>query len=211
MNILIYGKSGSMGQVLSSIISADDSLHEADVQMQPDVIIYFSSPQALDEVLNLAIAKSCFLVIATTGYTEQQLADIQLASKKIPVFQSSNFSIGIYLMQKALDTLLSRMKQPYDVHLIDIHHNKKKDAPSGTAKMLASSMSAHKPLDEIQTVSLRSGSVVGEHQVSIQWNQESLTLTHQAQSKEVFAFGAIAAAQFLVQQPIGYYTMDDLF
>ena len=211
MNILIYGKSGSMGQVLSSIISADDSLHEADVQMQPDVIIDLSSPQALDEVLNLAIAKSCPLVIATTGYTEQQLADIQLASKKIPVFQSSNFSIGIYLMQKALDTLLSRMKQPYDVHLIDIHHNKKKDAPSGTAKMLASGMSAHKPLDEIQTVSLRSGSVVGEHQVSIQWNQESLTLTHQAQSKEVFAFGAIAAAQFLVQQPIGYYTMDDLF
>lgn len=211
MNILIYGISGSMGQVLSSIISADDSLHEADVQMQPDVIIDFSSPQALDEVLNLAIAKSCPLVIATTGYTEQQLADIQLASKKIPVFQSSNFSIGIYLMQKALDTLLSRMKQPYDVHLIDIHHNKKKDAPSGTAKMLASGMSAHKPLDEIQTVSLRSGSVVGEHQVSIQWNQERLTLTHQAQSKEVFAFGAIAAAQFLVQQPIGYYTMDDLF
>ncbi|HBS92042.1 MAG TPA: 4-hydroxy-tetrahydrodipicolinate reductase, partial [Erysipelotrichaceae bacterium] len=89
--------------------------------------------------------------------------------------------------------------------------NKKKDAPSGTAKMLVSGMSVHKPLDEIQTVSLRSGSVVGEHQVSIQWNQESLTLTHQAQSKEVFAFGAIAAAQFLVQQPIGYYTMDDLF
>lgn len=211
MNILICGKSGSMGQVLSSIISADDSLHEADVQMQPDVIIDFSSPQALDEVLNLAISKSCPLVIATTGYTEQQMTDIQLASKKIPVFQSSNFSIGIYLMQRALDTLLSRMKQPYDVHLIDIHHNKKKDAPSGTAKMLASGMSAHKPLDEIQTVSLRSGSVVGEHQVSIQWNQESLTLTHQAQSKEVFAFGAIAAAQFLVQQPIGYYTMDDLF
>lgn len=211
MNILICGKSGSMGQVLSSIISADDSLHEADVQMQPDVIIDFSSPQALDEVLNLAISKYCPLVIATTGYTEQQMTDIQLASKKIPVFQSSNFSIGIYLMQRALDTLLSRMKQPYDVHLIDIHHNKKKDAPSGTAKMLVSGMSVHKPLDEIQTVSLRSGSVVGEHQVSIQWNQESLTLTHQAQSKEVFAFGAIAAAQFLVQQPIGYYTMDDLF
>lgn len=211
MNIFIFGKNGSMGQILSSIISEDDSLQEVSAHQQPDVIIDFSSAQALDEVLNLAIDKSCPLVIATTGYSDDQIAKIHKVANHLPIFHSSNFSIGIYLMQKALDTLLSMMKEPYDIHLVDIHHNKKKDAPSGTAKMLASTMAKHKPLEQIQTVSLRSGSVVGEHQISIQWNQESLTLTHHAQSKQVFAYGAIAAARFLIQQPIGYYSMDDLF
>ena len=190
-----------------------------------DVIIDFSSPTAIDGILAFAKDNSLPLVLGTTGYDKNQEQLITNASEFIPIFKSANMSLGINALLR-LCRHASSILQGYDVEIIEKHHNKKNDAPSGTTHLIYDALTfnkAEKPLerygrkgfgkrqtDEIGIHSVRGGSLVGEHSVLLLGNEESITLTHTAHSKTLFAIGAIKASEFIVKKKRGLYCMDDL-
>ena len=192
-----------------------------------DVIIDFSNPSALDGLLAYAIENSIPCVLCTTGYSDAQLEAIGKASEKIAVFRSGNMSLGINLLIELAKTAAKVFGQDFDVEIVEKHHKMKIDAPSGTALMIADGIasvrdddpeyiydrhSARKKRDqnEIGISSIRGGTIVGEHDVIFAGNNEVLTITHQAQSRSLFAVGAINAAAFLAGKPAGSYDMSDL-
>lgn len=191
-------------------------------------IIDFSRPEALSPLLEYAQSKSIPVVLATTGYTDKQLEQIRIASKTLPILQSGNMSFGIAVMCELIKSAANKLCEGFDVEIVETHHNQKVDSPSGTAIMLAKSVNeglkkprhitfgrhstnSKREKDEIGMHSLRGGSVVGEHTVSFFGQDETITITHTAQSKTMFALGAIKAAKFLFGKPNGLYSMKELF
>lgn len=162
-----------------------------------DVLIDASSPAALLE--NLSANKP--IVIGTTGHLD--FTPIEQASKRLPIFYSPNFSIGIALLRKIGAEVARRF--PSDIDLIETHHAQKKDTPSGTALQLA------RIAPNIRIHSLRSGKVIGEHTLIFNTAEERITLSHETHSREAYARGALAAAHFLAGKPPGLYGMDNLF
>lgn len=201
------------------------SFDEAD--KTPDVIIDFSNPAALDGMLSFALEKKVPCVICTTGYSTEQVEKIKEASKSIPVFYSGNMSLGINLLIELSKQAAKVLGSTFDIEIVEKHHNLKLDAPSGTALMIADGISEtleQEPMyvydrhsyrkkrskNEIGIHSIRGGTIVGEHEVIFAGHDEVVTLTHQAQSKEVFAAGAVNAAVFLATQQPGMYDMGKL-
>ena len=195
-----------------------------EAQQKPDVIIDFSNPAALDGMLSYAIANSVPCVICTTGYSAGQIEKIREASKKIAVFYSGNMSLGINLLIALSKQAAKVLGDSFDIEIVEKHHNLKVDAPSGTALMIADAISGtlenepqyvydrhayrkKRSKNEIGIHSVRGGTIVGEHEVIFAGHDEVVTLTHQAQSKEVFAAGAVNAAVFLASQKPGMYDM----
>ena len=192
-----------------------------------DVLIDFSHPSALSGVLATAIARQLPAVIATTGLDDAQIAAIRAAAAKVPVFFSSNMSVGVAVLAALTKKAAAVLGADFDVELVEMHHNRKLDAPSGTALMLADAAQqglAHpveyvydrhdrrqkRAPEEIGISSVRGGNIIGEHQVIFAGGDEVLTLTHRAQSRGIFAAGALRAAAFLMEQPAGLYTMESL-
>lgn len=189
-----------------------------------DVIIDFSVPAQLPHTLQYASTHHIPCVIATTGLSQSDEALIQEASKQCVVFVSANLSLGVALLNELLKTSLKFLNQDVEIEVIDIHHSLKKDAPSGTAKMLAKTISEHtgktmitesasdhpKDLNTFGVHSLRLGQVVGEHTISLAFGSEIITLTHSAQNKDIFAHGACTIAQSLIDLEYGVYTMSDM-
>lgn len=193
---------------------------------KPNVIIDFSSPAALESELEYAIDCGVPAVIGTTGITCEQIKLIESASRKIAIFRTANFSIGVNLLCALVRRATEVLGESFDVEIIEKHHNKKVDAPSGTAKMLTESV--NEALDngkqivngregligrrgkEIGVHAVRGGTVVGEHEVYFFGEDEIITLSHSATSKRVFAAGAIAAGKWLYNMPAGLYDMNDL-
>lgn len=192
-----------------------------------DVVIDFSNPQSLDGLLLFCTSKMIPLVICTTGHTEKQSADIKNAALHIPIFKSANMSVGINLLIKLLRETAAVLGNDFDVEITERHHRTKLDAPSGTALMLADAVakgrsqpaeyvyerqSAHKERgkNEIGVVSVRGGTIVGEHNVIFAGPDEVIEFKHTAFSREIFANGALTAARFLarVGRP-GIYSMED--
>jgi 4-hydroxy-tetrahydrodipicolinate reductase len=245
--IALSGACGKMGGVIAEligrrtdcelaaridIISDCDGVYRriADVPEQPDVIIDFSHPSALPELLTYCKTKSVPIVVATTGYSTDEIAQIKNAAAQIPVFFTGNMSLGINLLQDLARRAVRILGSQFDVEIIEKHHNLKKDAPSGTALMLADSinaefsdrgsgksyvydrhgvLSARKP-SEIGIHAVRGGTIVGEHEIIFAGHDEVISLSHSALSKEVFAVGAINAAIYLKNRPKGLYDMSDL-
>ena len=196
----------------------------AQAVQKPDVIIDFSHPSVLDDMLSYAVANSVPCVICTTGYSQEQIAQIKQASETIAVFYSGNMSLGINLLIALAKQATKVLGGSFDIEIVEKHHNLKVDAPSGTALMLADAVSGtleheaqyvydrhayrkKRSQNEIGIHSVRGGTIVGEHEVIFAGHDEVVTLTHQAQSKEVFAVGAVNAAAFLANQPAGMYDM----
>ncbi|MCM1055401.1 MAG: 4-hydroxy-tetrahydrodipicolinate reductase [Bacteroides sp.] len=194
---------------------------------KPDVIIDFSHPSALDDLLSYCKMKNVPAVIATTGYSEEEIQRIKLASQQIPVFFTFNMSLGINLLADLAKRAAEVLGTQFDVEIVEKHHNLKKDAPSGTAIMLAEAVNevykggkryiydrhnVRKPRDkeEIGISSIRGGTIVGEHDIIFAGHDEVITLSHSAQSREVFAVGAVNAALFLKEKKAGLYEMSDL-
>jgi 4-hydroxy-tetrahydrodipicolinate reductase len=189
-----------------------------------DVIIDFSVPAQLPHTLQYASQHHIPCVIATTGLNSTHEQLINEASKECVVFVSANLSLGVALLNELLKTSLKFLNQDVEIEVIDIHHSLKKDAPSGTAKLLAKTIieatgkemttdsASERPKDPntFGVHSLRLGQVVGEHTISIAFGSEIITLTHSAQSKDIFAHGACSIAQSLLDLEYGYYTMNDL-
>lgn len=193
-----------------------------------DIIIDFSNVATTDSLLRYCVKNKTPIVICTTGHSTEQLAQIQAAAQQIPVFRSGNMSIGINLMLELVERCARVLGTDFDVEVIEQHHNQKLDAPSGTAIMLADAASNGLPYDvdyvydrhehrekraahEIGISSVRGGTVVGEHSVLFCGRDEVITLHHSAQSREVFAAGAVSAAVFLAGcMGAGLYTMRDV-
>ena len=185
----------------------------------------FSRPAALGDVIALARRTKKPAVIATTGYTDEQLAEIKALSSEVPVFRSANMSVGVALLRHLCQEAAKVLGETFDVEIVEAHHNRKADAPSGTALLLADAVKARRPdaayvfgrsghhprqPNEIGIHSLRMGNVVGEHEVIFATDNQTITLKHQAHDRALFAEGALAAADFLQGQPAGLYHMEDL-
>lgn len=247
VNVLLCGCNGKMGRsVTASIKERCDCQVVAGIDLNteshagypvyanprncmanPDVLIDFSHPSALDKTLEYAKEHNIPAVLATTGYSAEQIAEIHKAAEEIPVFFTANMSLGVNLLAELCKKAAEVLGGDFDVEIIEKHHNQKLDAPSGTALMLARAVeegldyeptyvydrqSVRKKRDkkEIGFAAIRGGNIVGEHEVLFAGHDEIVTLTHSARSKEVFAVGAINAALFLVGKPAGLYTMADL-
>ncbi|MBO4473013.1 MAG: 4-hydroxy-tetrahydrodipicolinate reductase [Clostridia bacterium] len=189
-----------------------------------DVVIDFSSHLATEELLAYVTARRLPLVLATTGQTDDEKAMIREAAKKIPLFFSANMSYGVALLLSLVKRAAALLPED-DVEIVETHHNHKADAPSGTALMLANGISdvlggrpivrgrngiARREKGEIGISSIRIGSVVGKHEVMFGDGVETLTITHEAHDKALFAVGAVRAATFLVGQKAGLYDMQSL-
>lgn len=192
-----------------------------------DVIVDFSHPSLLESLLRFAKANKKALVLATTGYSEEQISTIKQASESVAVFFTFNMSLGINLLSVLAKKTVDILGNAYDVEIIEKHHNQKIDAPSGTALMLANvinaefdgkmqyeydrhSKRAKRSKNEIGIHSVRGGTIVGEHEIIFAGDNEVITLSHSAQSKTVFAEGAIRAAKFISDKPAGLYDMNDM-
>lgn len=245
--ITITGACGHMGRVIAGLIAerADCSVSAGidkfggkyaefevytsvfDLPEKPDVIIDFSHPSALPDLLNYCKMNNVPLVIGTTGYSEDEKAQITAASGQIPVFFTFNMSLGINLLAELAKKAAQVLGGQFDIEIVEKHHNRKKDAPSGTAIMLAEAIneelgsSKHyvydrhavrraRDKDEIGMHSVRGGTIVGEHDIIFAGHDEVITLSHSAQSREVFAAGAVNAAVFLSDKAPGMYAMKDL-
>ena len=199
----------------------------ADITETADVIIDFSHPSALDSILAFAAEKQVPAVLCTTGYSDAQIKQIEETSQKIALFHSGNMSLGINLLIALSRKAAQILGGSFDVEIVEKHHNQKIDAPSGTALMIAKAVSEELPYDsryeydrhsvrrkrersEIGIHSVRGGSIVGEHEVIFAGHDEVVTIAHSAQSKGVFAAGAVNAAVFMKGKPAGLYDMNNL-
>lgn len=175
-----------------------------------DVIIDFSNPANLDFLLEYAIRKKSALLICTTGFSEEQKNKILEAGKQVPVLLSSNTSTGINIVRKIL-MLISEDLGKFDIDIVERHHNKKVDSPSGTAKTLADDIMLATGRDKIEMHSLRAGTMPGEHQVIFSGIDEIIEIKHTALSKKIFARGALDIALKLSSKKPGFYTPEDMF
>ena len=247
VRILINGINGKMGRVLLAAIEARKELFTAIGGVDPDhtacvcpiydsfaaelpdfdVLVDFSVPSAAMDALEFCSGHNKPIVLCTTGLDDKQEALVKKASETIPVFRSGNMSLGIHVLRELCRRAARALDDSFDIEIIETHHNRKIDAPSGTAKMLAASLmdgraknmhliygrhsvSQKRASDEIGVHSVRGGTVVGEHEVLFLGENEAIALKHQALSKSVFAEGALDAALFLLQKPSGLYDMQDL-
>ncbi len=247
-NIILRGCNGKMGQVITDIVEADENAvivagvdifqnrvnkypvyqSFAKCNVKADVIIDFSSPVNMEEMLEFAVKKGIGIVLCTTGLSKEQLVAVEETSKRIPVFQSANMSMGINLISKLLKQATAVLADAgFDIEIVEKHHNRKVDAPSGTALALADVM--NEALDneydykydrsgdrvmrnkkEIGISAVRGGTIVGEHEIIFAGTDEVIEIKHTAYSKAIFAKGAVQAAKFLPGNPAGIYNMSDV-
>ena len=243
--VIMHGCNGMMGRMITELIKEDtqveivagidiyDDGHDDypvfsainDCDVEADVIIDFASVKAIDALLDYSVKKQIPVVVCTTGLSEEQLVKVEEASKKVAVLKSANMSLGINTLMNLLQKAVAVFAPAgFDVEIVEKHHNKKLDAPSGTALALADSINEamdntynyvydrskekkRREKSEIGISAVRGGTIVGEHEVIFAGTDEVIEFKHTAYSKAVFGKGAIAAAKFLAGKPAGYYNM----
>ena len=193
------------------------------IREKADIIIDFSRPAALPGLLEYAVPRKLPCVLASTGYGDAEQRLIDAAAKEIPLFVSANMSVGVYVLKKLIRDAQQLMPQA-DIEIIEKHHRRKEDAPSGTAAALLQALTnedtrvvygrqgldTKRRVGEIGVHSVRGGTLCGEHEVDFLMENEVISITHSAQNRGIFANGALRAAHFLLEQPAGLYGMDDL-
>jgi len=244
MNIIINGANGKLGRsvadcakekyavVAGADISADNSqsfpVYDGlfKIKEKADVIIDCSFHGAIYDLLNYAKSVNLPVVIATTGHSEEEKAFITETARYLPVFMSANMSIGVNLLAELSNIAADFLGDSFDIEIIEAHHSKKIDAPSGTALMLADAVKEHVPgaafvydrtvrrnardKAEIGMHSVRGGSIVGDHEVLFAGPGEVIRLRHSALSRAVFAEGALTASRFMINKPAGLYDMKSM-
>ena len=244
MKILISGALGFMGREVAAQAkamgievacgvdvapgTADFPLYTTFEDCPPvDVIVDFSTWKPGADLLTYALKHRIPAVIATTGLSEEQLAAIDEAAKVIPIFRSGNMSLGIALLRALAKKAASVLGETFDIEIVEAHHNRKADAPSGTALMLLDAVKegcesereaqfgrhgrdCKRRKQEIGVHALRGGTVTGEHEVIFFGTSERVKISHSAENRSVFAAGALKAAAFLAEQKPGLYSMDDV-
>ena len=248
LKIIISGCNGHMGRVIEALCNQDEDIcvvagfdvmgnsdHAFPVYSSPsqftdqaDAVIDFSSPAALDGLLAFAVQRQVPVIFATTGYSAEQVAAIGAAATKVPLFRSANMSLGINVLLDLVKNAAKVLGGSYDIEIVERHHHRKVDAPSGTALMIADAAaqacghdteyvydrhSTRHPRDkkEIGISAVRGGTIVGEHEIIFAGHDEIVEIKHTALSREIFAQGAVEAAKFMatVKAP-GLYDMSQL-
>ena len=221
MNIALCGIHGAMGKILKEEIeqsqenklvgyfSPRNDIKGQDISDKIDVIIDFSRPENIDFLLDYALKNDVALVICTTGYTDEQIEKIKKAGEKLRVLLSSNTSIGINILRK-IAMLISPAMKDFDIEIVESHHSKKKDKPSGTAKTLKADVINATGKADIPVHSLRAGNIVGEHEIIFAKDDEVIKISHTALSKRIFALGAIDLSEKLLSKDIGFYDTMEL-
>ena len=246
VKIILSGCSGKMGHVITKCVESKENCEIvagvdinkcdapypiftsfADVDVDADVVIDFSHPSVLASLLEYCKNKKIPAVVATTGLSDEQKKAIEEASKEVPMFFSANMSIGVNLISELVAKAARVLEGSFDIEIVEAHHNQKIDAPSGTALMLADSISdaltkkptyefdrhskrAKRDPNEIGIHSVRGGTIVGQHEVIFAGLDEVIKISHSARSKDLFAVGAVNAAVFLKGKPAGMYSMKQL-
>jgi 4-hydroxy-tetrahydrodipicolinate reductase len=248
INMLLTGCNGQMGDIITEMVAERDSMSIvagvdqvaakvpknypvfsaiADVDVVSDVILDFSHHSLVPGLLDYIERMKIPAVICTTGLDGDIVARIKNIANSVPILRSGNMSLGINLLIDLVKKAASVLYENFDIELIEKHHNRKVDAPSGTAMMIAEAMNAElsngktyvygrhgkeskRQPQEIGIHALRGGTIVGEHSVIFAGPDEMIEIRHTATSRKVFGNGAIKAAQFLVDQAPGLYTMDDV-
>ncbi len=248
IRVMLSGCNGKMGQVVTAMCAANENIQVVagidayavqkndypvyadpmEFPGQADCIIDFSNPAALSPVLSYCKKTGCAVVLATTGYSDAQIQEIETAAKEIRVFRSANMSLGINVLLSLVQRAAKILGNSCDIEIVEKHHNRKLDAPSGTAIMIADaaasaleerpeyvyerhSVRQKRGKNEIGISSVRGGTIVGEHEVIFAGTDEVLEIKHSAYSREIFANGAIQAAQFLASRTEpGLYNMEHL-
>ncbi|MFR1518079.1 MAG: 4-hydroxy-tetrahydrodipicolinate reductase [Clostridia bacterium] len=250
--IAINGCNGKMGQVVAETIASSfsgsarvsygvdlvasqngpfpvyASFTRIPAEAHADVMIDFSNPAALPGLLEYAVSRKIPVVIATTGLSGEDEQSLQNAASKIPVFWSANMSIGVCLLKELAKKAALFLGENYDIEIVERHHNRKLDAPSGTALAIADAINAvegdkfcyeydrhsrraKRKKTEIGISSVRGGNIVGDHEVIFAGQNEVIEISHKAMSRNLFADGAVKAAFFLKDKPAGFYGMDSLY
>lgn len=244
-DIILVGCGGKMGRkIAEGIASRDDCRIVAGVDINGgsfdfpvfekisevklgDVIIDFSHPSSLSDILQYSVSKKIPAVIATTGLSDADIGNIKEAAKLTPIFFTFNMSLGVNLLASLAKTASKVLGDNFDIEIVEKHHNQKIDAPSGTAIMLAEAINNEnggkyeyvydrhaerkkRDKNEIGFSSIRGGNIVGDHDIIFAGEDEVVTLSHSAYSKAVFATGAINAAIYLKGKTAGLYDMSDL-
>lgn len=246
-NILLSGCNGKMGNAVAQCVAARKDCRivagvdtnssavagypvfarACEFEGNVDVIIDFSHPSALKDLLEYAAKHKTPVVIATTGLDDAQIELLHRAAKEIPVFFSANMSIGVSLLKELAQTAARVLGSSFDIEIVEMHHSQKLDAPSGTAFMLADAISQElkeqpcyeydrhlkrekRGSNEIGIHAVRGGTIVGEHDIIFAGHDEIITLSHSARSKQIFASGAVNAALFIEGKHAGLYAMKDL-
>lgn len=246
--IIMSGCNGAMGRTITDIVKEDAEacivagidIADApekdypvfssilDCDAEADVIIDFSTPKILPDILEFSIKNRLPAVLCTTGYTEEQLAQIEAASEKTAILKSANMSLGVNTLMKLVqDAARVLAAEGFDVEIVEKHHNQKADAPSGTALALADSVNEamgnqyeyiydrsqrreKRDKKELGISAVRGGTIVGDHDVIFAGTDEVVTFSHRAYSKAVFGKGAVSAAKFLKGKTAGRYEMADV-
>lgn len=235
MNIALIGN-GKMGRMLESLIAQDETMQVAGLVGPGDyamleeiadvqVALDFSYPGNLDMMLENAMARGIALVIGTTGLSSEQEKQIAEAAKVIPIVRALNFSTGMAVMRRLVRMASQALSEDFDIEIVETHHNQKEDAPSGSAVALLESADPNgeykvlcgregrpgkRTKREIGVHSLRGGTVAGEHSVMFYGPMEEIELRHRADSREIFARGALRAAKFAANAKPGLYSVEDV-
>lgn len=247
VKIILRGCMGHMGRVITDIVNNDDECEIvagldivndgstkfpiyptlAEVKEEADVVIDFSTPKGIRELLADGKAKNIPMVLCSTGYTKEEIDLIVESSKEMTILRSANMSLGVNTIIKLLQTATEILAKDFDIDIVERHHNLKKDSPSGTALALAdainevlnneyeyvfdrSTRSEKRPKKEIGISAVRGGTIVGDHEVIFAGRDEVIEIKHSAYSKAVFGKGAVNAAKYLAGKPHGLYTMKDV-
>jgi 4-hydroxy-tetrahydrodipicolinate reductase len=221
VRVLLIGSKGQMGKVIVDLAGKDPAIEivaqcDQGDAIEPamkntDVAIDFSQADATEEVCRAAAQHRRPLVIGTTGHSAKQKEAIENAAKSLPIVFASNFSVGVNALFALTDRAAKILGDEFDIEIVETHHTKKKDAPSGTAKTLAEILKKARRIDsEIPIQSIREGDVVGEHTVTFSGPGERLELVHRAKSRETFGKGALRAAEWVIGKPPGLYSMQDV-
>ncbi len=247
MKVIFYGIGGAMGRVFQAAAKETDDITIVcgidknpekcsfefpvyssckEITEKADCLIDFSFHTCVRDYLPFAVKNNIPCVIASTGFDKDELALIDDAAKLIPVLKSGNMSLGINLVLQLAKFCAKTLGDKADVEIIEQHHNRKADAPSGTALLLADGIKSVLPSSEyvfgrhgnakrqpgeIGINAVRGGTIVGKHEVMFIMNNEIITIKHEAESRSVFALGSMNAARFIVKQPNGLYSMEDMF
>jgi 4-hydroxy-tetrahydrodipicolinate reductase len=221
LRVLLVGAAGRMGKTIVDLARNDpqiDIVAQCDLRdaIEPaikksDVVIDFSQSDAIEGICRAALQHRQPLVIGTTGHSTAQRSLIEKTAQAMPIVFASNFSVGVNALFALTHKAAAILGREFRAEILETHHRTKKDAPSGTAKTLAAILSkAQNIADQIPIRSVREGDVVGEHTVIFSGLGERLELTHRASSREIFARGALRAAQWVIDKPPGLYSMQDV-
>ncbi|HMC92167.1 MAG TPA: 4-hydroxy-tetrahydrodipicolinate reductase [Allosphingosinicella sp.] len=227
ISINVFGAGGRMGRAIAMAAEGRDDIRLGEAG-EADVFVDFSVPEALEDNLNAALAAGKPVLVGTTGLGEDHQRLIDVAAQKVAVIHAPNTSLGVNLLRHLVQEAAARLGREWDIEIVEMHHREKRDAPSGTALLLGASAAKGRgaTLEELSRfdrmeggareagtigyAALRGGTVAGEHQVIFAGEGERLELGHRADSRMIFARGAIAAALWLAGKPAGRYTMADV-